>query len=161
MDVPAAARFERASPAADPSVPIKWPPVDAGRVVGLRVVNARGEPLSGRTLRIALEAAGLRHGPQEIYHLTTADGSVLASVADLVRPGSFDPATMDAQQFRGLNVFSILPGALPPPRMLDELTGLARAIAQRLGAVVQDSSGRDLDSARLAELQQTLADEAP
>jgi hypothetical protein len=160
VDVPAAARFGGPRPGGDvPS--IQWPPIDAGRVLGLRVVGARGEPLSGRTLRAALEAAGLRHGPQHIYHLTTAEGAVLVSVANLVRPGSFDPAVMDAQQFRGLNVFSVLPGPLPPLRMLDELTGLARMLAQRLGAVVQDADGQDLDGVRLTQLQQSLADEAP
>jgi FtsZ-interacting cell division protein ZipA len=160
VDVPAAARFEHSGSLIVDSVPIQWPPLDAGRVIGLRVVGTRGEPLSGRTLRIALEAAGLRHGPQQIYHLTTAQGAVLASVANLMRPGSLDPAAMDAQQFRGLNVFSVLPGALPPLRVLEELTGLARTLAQKLGAVVQDSDGQELDAGRLAQLQQSLADEA-
>jgi hypothetical protein len=161
VDVPAAARFGSSRAGVDPPAAIQWPPVDAGRVLGLRVVGARGEPLSGRTLRTALEAAGLRHGPQQIYHLTTAEGAVLVSVANLVRPGSFDPAVMDAQQFRGLNVFSVLPGPLPPLRMLDELTGLARLLAQRLEGVVQDADGQDLGTVRLAQLQQSLADEAP
>src|SRR5688572_28489400 len=70
VDVPAAARFGGSRPGGDSQAPIQWPPVDAGRVLGLRVVGARGESLSGRTLRAALAAAGLRHGPQHIYHLT-------------------------------------------------------------------------------------------
>jgi cell division protein ZipA len=161
VDVPAAARFGSSRASVELPAAIQWPPVDAGRVLGLRVVGARGEPLSGRSVRAALEAAGLRHGPQHIYHLTTVEGAVLVSVANLVRPGSFDPAVMDTQQFRGLNVFSVVPGPLSPLRMLDELTGLARTLAQRLGAVVQDADGQDLDSVRLAQLQESLAEEAP
>jgi cell division protein ZipA len=162
VDVPSAARFD--PPAGKPPAPavaIQWPPAQSARVLGLRVVSPRGEPLPGRALRNALDAAGLRHGPQNIYHLVTPEGAVLVSVANLMQPGSLDPEAMDAQQFRGLNVFSVLPGALPPERMLEELVGVARALAHRLGAVVQDSDRQDLDGVRLAQLRQSLVDEAP
>lgn len=162
VDIPSAARFDLSDDVPAPStVAIQWPPAESSRVLSLRVVSPRGEPLPGRALRTALDAAGLRHGPQKIYHLVTPEGAVLVSVANLMQPGSFDPAVMDAQQFRGLNVFSVLPGALPPERMLDELVGVARALAHRLGAVVQDSDRQDLDGVRLSQLQQSLADEAP
>lgn len=162
VDVPSAARFDLSGvlkPAA--TVPIQWPPQNAARVLSLRVVNARGEQISGRALRTAVEAAGLRHGPQMIYHMVTDEGAVLASVANLVRPGNLDPELLDGQEFRGVSLFSVLPGALPPERMLEGLVTLARALAQRLGGVVQDAQGNDLDGARLAQLQQSLADEAP
>lgn len=162
VDIPVAARFDLADDKPAPAaVQIQWPPSESSRVLSLRVVSPRGEPLPGRELRAALEAAGLRHGPQKIYHLVTPEGAVLASVANLMQPGSLDPAAMDAQQFRGLNVFCVLPGVLPPERMLDELVGVARALAHRLGAVVQDSDRQDLDGMRLMQLQQSLADEAP
>ncbi len=75
--------------------------------------------------------------------------------------GNLDPALIDGQEFRGISPFSVLPGALPPERMLEGLVTLARALAQRLGGVVQDAQGNDLDGVRLAQLQQSLADEAP
>lgn len=160
VDVPAAARYETQSgpkPVPVPaSVAIQWPPPNAAQVLSLRVVSPRGEVLSGRALRIAVEAAGLRHGPQKIYHQVTADGAVLASVANLMRPGNFDPALMDTQEFRGLSLFSVLPGALPPAGMLDELVTLARSLAQRLSATVQDEQGAELDAQRLAELRRSL-----
>lgn len=155
VDIPAAARFE-SQPAA---VPVQWPPHKAERVLSLRVVSARGEPLHGRQLRFALEAAGLVHGPQMIYHRTTADGAVLVSAANLVRPGNLDPAVMDAQEFRGLSLFSVLPGPLPAVRMLEELVALARGLAHQLSAVVQDEHGADLDGMRLTELRRSLPDE--
>jgi FtsZ-interacting cell division protein ZipA len=175
VDIPAAARFEATAehrPALSPApahasapeyapaaVAIQWPPRNPGRVLSLRVVNARGEPLSGRTLRIALESAGLQHGPQMIYHRVTQDGAVLVSVANLMRPGDFEPATMDAQEFRGLSLFSVLPGTLPPVRMLEELVALARSLAHRLSATVQDEQGAELDGERLAVLRRSLPEE--
>ncbi len=168
VDIPTAARFEataehRPAPASVPeSVPapvaIQWPPRNPGQVLSLRVVNAQGEPLSGRALRIALESAGLQHGPQKIYHRVTPDGAVLVSVANLMRPGNFEPATMDAQEFRGLSLFSVLPGALPPVRMLEELVALARSLAHRLSATVQDEQGAELDEVVLMRLRRSLSE---
>jgi hypothetical protein len=161
VDIPSAARFDLSIEEPERAqVPIQWPPRESTRVLGLRVVNARGDLLSGRTLRIALDAAGLRHGPQRIYHLVTADGAVLVSVANLMRPGALDPAVIDGLQLKGLNVFSVLPGPLPPEQMLEGLVQLARTLAQRLGAVVHDSSGQELDEVLLAALRQSV-DEGP
>jgi hypothetical protein len=142
-----------------PLVGICWPPERADRVLTLRVVSAQGALLPGRSVRLALEQAGLVHGPQCIYHRVTEDGAVLVSAANMLRPGDLDPAKMDEQQFRGLSLFSVLPGALPPVRMLEELVAVARAVAWRLGAVVQDEHGEELDGDRLVKLRQSLPDE--
>lgn len=139
---------------------IRWPPERADRVLTLRLANAQGALLQGRAVRLALEQAGLVHGPQCIYHRVDAEGCVLASAANMLRPGDLDPKLMDEQQFRGLSLFSVLPGVLPPVRMLEELVALARAIAWRVGAVVQDDHGEELDGDRLVKLRQSLPDAA-
>ena len=173
VDIPAAARFEARAEPAPSAIPvavplpvqrvpaaIQWPPRHSERVLSLRLVGAQGALLPGRALRIALEGAGLEHGPQQIFHLVTDDGAVLVSAANLVRPGNFDPALMDTQEFRGLNLFTVLPGALPAVRMLEELVGVARSLAHRLSAVVQDESGADLDGMRLSQMRRGLPDES-
>jgi len=73
-----------------------------------------------------------------------------------VRPGSFDPVQMDAQEFRGLSLFSILPGPVAALRMLDDLLELAQRIAGRVDAVVQDEQGAQLAGDRLAQLRRSL-----
>jgi cell division protein ZipA len=166
VDVPAAARgadgdalLAPASAAAPaPPVAIRWPPLRADRVLTLRVVKADGEALPGRALRIALEATGLVSGPQTIYHRADPQGAVIVSAANLVHPGTLDPAHMDAGEYRGLSLFSVLPGPLPAARMLAELVATARSIAHRLGAVVQDENGADLDGVQLTALRRTLSE---
>ncbi len=150
-DVPAVAAV---AAAAIPT--IRWPPERADRVLTLRLANPQGALLQGRAVRLALEQGGLVPGPQCIYHRIDAQGCVLASAANMLRPGDLDPSQMDEQQFRGLSLFSVLPGALPPVRMLEELVALARALAWRLGAVVQDDQGAELDGERLVRLRQSL-----
>jgi cell division protein ZipA len=139
------------------AVVVQWPPERNDRVLSLRVVNGRGEALPGASLRFALEAAGLRHGPQSIFHRATAEGQVLASAANMIRPGNFDLHEMDSQEFRGVNLFCVLPGPLADETMLDELINLARHIARRLGAVVHDEIGRPLDAACVREMRDSLS----
>jgi cell division protein ZipA len=135
---------------------IQWPPRETTRVLALRIVKTDGGALAGRAVRIALESAGLASGPQSIYHRADGDGAVIVSAANLVRPGTLDPQHMDAAEYRGLSMFSVLPGPLPASRMLGELVATARSIAQRLGAIVQDENGGDLDGQRLVELRRSL-----
>jgi cell division protein ZipA len=138
-------------------VPVQWPPEQTDRVLGLRIVHPRGEALPGSQLRFALLASGMRYGPQQIFHRIRQDGAVLASAANLVRPGTFEPKQMDTQEFRGLSLFSVLPGVLPDAQMLEELVVLARRIATRLAVTVQDDQGMPLDAERLNQLRRSVA----
>jgi len=169
VDVPTAARgsagealftapaaVEPVESAVPPTAPIRWPPERAERVLTLRILKMNGELIAGRALRIALEATGLSNGPQSIFHRAAADGTVIVSAANLVQPGILDPLTMDTSEYRGLSMFSVLPGPLPPVRMLEELVATARSVAHRLGAIVEDEHGEDLDGQRLAELRRSL-----
>lgn len=155
VDMPSAAQFETNAP----SVPIRWPPRGAKRVLTLRVAGRAGAMLPGRALRTALESAGLQHGPQEIYHLVTVEGEVLLSAANLVRPGSFDPLAMDAQEFRGISLFCVLPGPEPGSAMVEGLVKVARGLADRLGAMVQDDLGLPLNAERLTQLRRSVQEE--
>lgn len=139
---------------------IRWPPERADRVLTLRLVSTRGALLAGREVRLALEHAGLVPGPQKIYHLADADGAVLVSAANMLRPGDLDPLKVDEEQLRGLSLFSVLPGALPAVRMLEELVAVARAVSWRLGATVQDEHGAELEGDVLVKLRQSLPDDA-
>jgi cell division protein ZipA len=141
---------------AAPPAGIRWPPPKTERVLSLRVVSANGEALAGRPLRQALESSGMVHGPQRIFHLVDVDGSVRASAANLVRPGSLEPEHMDAQEFRGLSLFCILPGPMPPAKMLDGLVQLARDVAERAGAIVQDEQGAALNAEKLTQMRRSV-----
>lgn len=140
---------------------IQWPPQRQERIIWLRVVPRLDGRFNGRALRQALTGSGLVHGPQDIFHWVDDAGHVVASAASLTRPGSFDLAVMDTQQFLGVHVFAVLPGPLAPLQTLDELLGLARDIASRLSGEVQDERGAPLDAARIEQLRDSLRTQAP
>jgi hypothetical protein len=142
-------------------MPIIWPPARQERIIWLRVVPAAQDRFSGRAVRQALTSCGMEHGPQEIFHWADERGEVVASAANLVRPGSFDPDTMDSQHYQGLHLFSVLPGPLPGMQTFDELLGLGRDIAARLDGVLQDERGQSVDVARVAEIRASLEPDLP
>ena len=96
------------------------------------------------------------HGRFGIFHQPGADGRALISAANLSKPGVFDPRSMDFQRFRGLGLFSVLPGPLPPAAALDHLLDTAGDLAQRLQARLQDENGQPLDEARLEVMARTV-----
>jgi FtsZ-interacting cell division protein ZipA len=124
-----------------PPLFIDWPPEPERYIASLRVIAGRGEQIAGRGLRQALAACGFRHGPFGIFHVGHDDGRVLVSAASLVRPGLLDPASMDFQQFPGLNLFAVLPAPIEPAAALERLCRAALDLADRIGGSVQDESG--------------------
>jgi cell division protein ZipA len=140
-----------------PMTPIvEWPPEDQRQIISVRVVGASADRLSGRPLRQALAACGFVHGRFGIFHQPGTDGRALVSAANLTKPGSFDTTSMDFQRFRGLGLFAVLPGPLPPAAALDHLLDTAGDLAERLQARLQDEHGMPLDEQRLEAMARVV-----
>jgi len=137
---------------------VEWPPEEQRQILSIRLVGASPERLSGRPLRQALAACGFVHGRFGIFHQPGADGRALISAANLNKPGVFDPSSMDFQRFRGLGLFTVLPGPLPPAAALDHLLETAGDLAARLQARLQDENGMPLDEMRLEQMARTVQD---
>ena len=137
---------------------VEWPPEEQRQILSIRLVGATPERLSGRPLRQALAACGFVHGRFGIFHQPGADGRALISAANLNKPGVFDPSSMDFQRFRGLGLFTVLPGPLPPAAALDHLLETAGDLAERLQARLQDENGMPLDEMRLEQMARTVQD---
>ena len=133
----------------EPALIVDWPEENGRRIVTLRILPDRQDRLAGRALRQGLTASGFRHGPFGIFHLPQPDGRVLLSAASLVRPGMFDPATMDFQRFAGINLFAVLPGPVSHELALQRLAQVTVELAARVNGVVQDENGAPLDAAAM------------
>jgi cell division protein ZipA len=160
VDIPGEPEAIRATREPLVEAEIRWPPAATERVLSLRLIGRQEKPLNGRRLRQSLQGAGMRHGPQQIFHRTNDEGDVLVSAANLVRPGSFDVAAMDGESFRGVSLFCVLPGPVAAEQMLDGLVMLARQLSGKIDATVQDERGQELDAERLTQLRRTLHPEA-
>ncbi|HEX4375927.1 MAG TPA: cell division protein ZipA C-terminal FtsZ-binding domain-containing protein [Steroidobacteraceae bacterium] len=150
---------DTALPCAEPIEPIvDWPPETQRHILAVRVVGVNPDRMAGRPLRQALSACGFVHGRFGIFHQPGADGRALVSAANLSKPGVFDPTSMDFQRFRGLGLFAVLPGPLPPAAAFDHLLDTAADLAQRLHARLQDEHGMPLDEERLEAMARIVQD---
>jgi cell division protein ZipA len=155
-------RIEQAeqSPAGEPAratarAPERKP---AQKIIVLRVVASSSELISGVALAQALRAEHLAFGRYDIFHRLEATGRPVFSVASLREPGTFDLAGMKDQVFRGIAVFSVLPGPWPGTRALEEMITAARSLAARLGGVLQDDKGSTLAAETVDRLRNEVAD---
>lgn len=112
------------------------------------VVAPSGERFVGARLQELFANQGLQHGEMGIFHKHDAEGHALFSVANLVEPGSFDPATMDTLSTPGLALFVRLPGPVSAEIAFDRMIGTARALADSL-------EGRMLDQQHSTMTRQT------
>jgi cell division protein ZipA len=124
------------------------------KIVALRVTAAHPARFDGGQLRDVLMAAGFVHGRYDIFHRLDRDGRPVISLASLVEPGTFDPATMGNAAYPGVALFTVMPGPLPAGRAFDELLDTARAIAHRLGGHLQDDRGTPLSVQRVFALRE-------
>jgi cell division protein ZipA len=80
------------------------------------------------------------------------------SLASLKEPGTFDPDRMTGMEFRGVALFTVMPGPLPALRAFDELVVTARALATTLGGQLQDERGAPLTVQRLTRLREEVTE---
>jgi len=139
---------------------IEWPEEGQRRIVAVRLV-ASTERFPGHAVRQALAAEGFVLGKLAIFHRAGPDGRAVLSAANLMRPGTFDPESIDRQRFGGLSLFAVLPGPLPPVRAFDELLAAARNLKERLHGQLQDERGETLTARRAAELREGLEVQSP
>jgi FtsZ-interacting cell division protein ZipA len=130
---------------------------ESQRIVSIRVCAQGQARWSGLDLMAALEHHGLAHGRYNVFHRKHSDGRTLFCAASLVEPGVFNLAKMPQEQYRGLTLFAVLPGPLPPLQTLDAVIETAGELAAALQGTIQDSHGVPLSMQGAEALREDVA----
>lgn len=164
LDVSLQAELDRlgkegaARPAARSPVGVR-PDRKIERIVTLFVAARDGATIAGSDVVVAAEKAGLEFGDMGIFHRLvsgkTEDGPVF-SMANMVKPGSFDMSRLDALQTPGVTLFMTLPGPLPALDAWEMLLPTAQRLAELLDASVLDEGRNALGRQRIAHLRDEL-----
>lgn len=135
------------------------PRTDFERIVSLYVQAPEGQVIRGSDLVVAAEKAGLSFGAMNIFH-RLVDGrpeqGPIFSVANMLKPGSFDLADLEAFETPGLSFFMTLPGPLPALDAWETMLPAAQRMAELLGAVVLDDHFNPLGRQRIAHIRDEL-----
>jgi len=151
---PAAVAPEAPAAAREATPPTEQRKAPAQKIIAVRVVASAGTQFEGAALHEAIVAERFAFGRYEIFHRVGAGGRPIVSLASLREPGTFDPDTLTEGSYRGILLFTVLPGPLPGEAAFDELLDAARALAARLGGQLQDDRGASLSVQRVSHLRE-------
>lgn len=123
-------------------------------VIALNLLSAEGEAFSGANLRKAFDEVDMLFGEMRIFHHYGVDRErsdyPVFSLANILEPGVFDPATMDEMVSPGVCLFLRLPGPVDGLVAFELMLNTAQRLAESL-------EGRLCDETRSALSRQTIA----
>jgi len=130
-------------------------------ILALHVMARDGQVFFGAAIEPALREAKLQHGEMGIYHHHGVGGSTreasVFSLANMFEPGTFDPATMDDFETRGLALFLRLPGPLDGSVALELMLASAQSIAANLDGLLLNARRQPLRPEDLREMREGAA----
>ena len=121
-------------------------------------LRARGERLiSGLTLLDSAIKAGLRFGEMKIFHRRHqgADKPVF-SMANITRPGSFDPSGWNLFETPGVTLFLTLPGPVSALDAWDAMLATGQRLSELLEADLMDDSQCLLTRQRISQIREEM-----
>lgn len=144
---------------AGPPAPGARPDENFDKVVSLYLAARAGQAFHGPDLVVAAEKAGLVYGHMSIFHRLVdnhPEQGPVFSVANLVKPGSFDMAAIQDLRTPGISFFMALPGPLPALDAWDAMLPTAQRMAELLDGVLLDEERNALGRQRIAHIREDL-----
>ncbi len=129
------------------------------RIVTIYVSARPGETIAGPELVVAAEKAGLAFGDRAIFH-RLVDGrpelGPVFSVANMIKPGSFDMSTISELRTPGVSFFMTLPGPMRALDAWDTMLPAAQRLAELLDAQLLDDEKNTLGRQTIQHLRDDL-----
>lgn len=125
-------------------------------VLVINVLRRDGQLMPGSDLLEVVSEHGLRYGDMNIFHRHGAGQRVDFSMANAVKPGTFDLGAIDELRTPGVTFFMRLPGPDQPMEAFDDLANVARDMARRLDAELKDERHSVMTAQTLEHCRQRI-----
>ena len=129
------------------------------KIVTLYLAARAGAKLHGPDIVVAAEKAGLTYGHMGVFHRLIdnhPERGPVFSVANIMKPGSFDMATIQSMETPAIAFFLTLPAPVPALDAWETMLPTAQRMAELLDGVVLDDSRNALGRQRIAHIRDEL-----
>jgi cell division protein ZipA len=151
-------------PASKPVVAAKdtnkeLPPVE--EVLVINVIARDEEGFKGPALLQNILESGLRFGEMDIFHRhesMAGNGEVLFSMANALKPGTFDLDDIEGFSTRAVSFFLGMPGPRHPKQAFDVMVAAARKLAHELNGELKDDQRSVLTAQTIEHYRQRIVE---
>lgn len=137
------------------------PQSEPEEVLIINIMAPKGEVFHGSELLDIVLQCGLRYGSMDIFHRysdTKGEGALLFSMANMVKPGTFDLDAMDEFTTPGVTLFMTLPIDADSMQSFDLMVETAQAISQTLHGELKDEQRSAMTRQTLEHSRQRIRD---
>lgn len=136
-------------------------PAEPEEVLIINVMAHKGEMFNGGDLLDVILKCGMRYGSMDIFHRHSdakGEGALLFSMANMVKPGTFDLDAMEEFETPGVSLFMTLPINADSMQSFDLMADTARAIAETLNGELKDEQRSVMTRQTLEHCRQRIRD---
>lgn len=147
--------LSKAAPAASKELP----PVE--EVLVINVIARDDDGFKGPALLQNILESGLRFGEMDIFHRhesMAGNGEVLFSMANALKPGTFDLDDIEGFSTRAVSFFLGLPGPRHPKQAFDVMVAAARKLAHELNGELKDDQRSVLTAQTIEHYRQRIVE---
>ena len=130
-------------------------------IIVLHIVAKQGSTFQGGSLLDVFLSQGLRYGSKKIFHFHAEQGGsgpIVFSLANSVKPGTFDLDEMPCMTTVGISLFFAMADLKNPMTALDALLSSAKNIAIELNGDLKDESRSAFTKQTEEHYRQRIAD---
>ena len=126
-------------------------------VIVLNILAREGANLPGKSINSVVHANNMVFGDMNIYHRVDENQQPVFSLVNMIKPGSFDPATMHELKTPGISLFMQLPGPRNPSAAFADMLQTAYRISETLEARLCDKYRQPLTESIADEYRDLVA----
>jgi cell division protein ZipA len=135
------------------------PPVE--EVLVINVIAREDTGFQGPALLQNILESGLRFGEMDIFHRhesMAGNGEVLFSMANALKPGTFDLDDIEGFSTRAVSFFLGLPGPRHPKQAFDVMVAAARKLAHELNGELKDDQRSVMTAQTIEHYRQRIVE---